>query len=120
MDLNELLTYSVDSGASDLHLSVGSVPMVRINGTMKPLNVDVLEQPDMEKMLPQVMNKGQLSMFKEKKEIDFSAKLEGKGRFRVNFFNQINGLAGVFRTIPDTIKSCEEPVSYTHLRAHET
>ena len=108
MDLNELLTYSVDSGASDLHLSVGSVPMVRINGTMKPLNVDVLEQPDMEKMLPQVMSKDQLNLFKEKKEIDFSAKLEGKGRFRVNFFNQINGLAGVFRTIPDTIKNCEE------------
>ena len=108
MDLNELLTYSVDSGASDLHLSVGSVPMVRINGTMKPLNVDVLEQSDMEKMLPQVMNKDQLSLFKEKKEIDFSAELEGKGRFRVNLFNQINGLAGVFRTIPDTIKSCEE------------
>ena len=108
MDLNELLTYSVDSGASDLHLSVGSVPMVRINGTMKPLNVDVLEQPDMEKMLPQVMSKDQLNLFKEKKEIDFSAKLEGKGRFRVNLFNQINGLAGVFRTIPDTIKSCEE------------
>ena len=81
MDLNELLTYSVDSGASDLHLSVGSVPMVRINGTMKPLNVDVLEQPDMEKMLPQVMSKDQLNLFKEKKEIDFSAKLEGKGRF---------------------------------------
>ena len=54
MDLNELLTYSVDSGASDLHLSVGSVPMVRINGTMKPLNVDVLEQPDMEKCFPRL------------------------------------------------------------------
>ena len=109
MDLNELLNYSIDSGASDLHLSVGSVPMVRINGTMKPLNVDTLEQSDMEKMLPQVMNKDQLNLFKEKKEIDFSAKLEGNGRrFRVNFFNQINGLAGVFRTIPDTIKSCEE------------
>ena len=54
MDLNELLTYSVDSGASDLHLSVGSVPMVRINGTMKPLNVDALKQPDMEKMIPQI------------------------------------------------------------------
>ena len=109
MDLNELLNYSIDSGASDLHLSVGSVPMVRINGTMKPLNVDTLEQSDMEKMLPQVMNEDQLNLFKEKKEIDFSAKLVGNGRrFRVNFFNQINGLAGVFRTIPDTIKSCEE------------
>ena len=109
MDLNELLNYSIDSGASDLHLSVGSVPMVRINGTMKPLNVDTLEQSDMEKMLPQVMDEDQLDLFKEKKELDFSAKLEGNGRrFTVNFFNQINGLAGVFRTIPDTIKSCEE------------
>ena len=75
---------------------------------MKPLNLDVLNQSDMEKMLPEVMDEDQLQIFKEKKEIDFSAKLEGKGRFRVNFFNQINGLAGVFRTIPDTIKSCDE------------
>ena len=108
MDLNQLLTYSLDSGASDLHLSVGSIPMVRINGAMKPLNLDVLTQRDMEKMLPEVMDEDQLKIFKEKKEIDFSAKLEKKGRFRVNFFNQITGLAGVFRTIPDTIKSCDE------------
>ena len=108
MNLNELLNYSLDSGASDLHLSVGSVPMVRINGTMKPLNVDVLKQSEMEKMLPQVMNEDQQKLFKENKEIDFSKTLEGKGRFRVNFFNQINGLAGVFRTIPDKIMSCEE------------
>ena len=54
MDLNKLLSYSVDSGASDLHLSVGSIPMVRINGTMKPLNMDPLKQGDMESILPQV------------------------------------------------------------------
>jgi twitching motility protein PilT len=82
--------------------------MVRINGTMKPLNLDVLLQSDIEKMLPEVMDEDQITLFKEQKEIDFSAKLEGKGRFRVNFFNQINGLAAVFRTIPDTIKSCDE------------
>ena len=69
MDLNELLSYSIDSGASDLHLSVGSIPMVRINGSMKPLNMDVLEQADMESILPQVMNEDQMSLFKEKKEI---------------------------------------------------
>ena len=108
MDLNQLLSYSIDSGASDLHLSVGSIPMVRINGTMKPLNLDVLLQDDIEKMLPEVMDKDQMAIFKEQKEIDVSAKLEGKGRFRVNFFNQINGLAAVFRTSPDTIKSCDE------------
>ena len=92
MDLNQLLTYSLDSGASDLHLSVGSIPMVRINGTMKPLNLDVLKQTDMEKMLPEVMDEDQLKIFKEKKEIDFSAKLEGKGRFRVNFLNKLMAL----------------------------
>ena len=108
MDLNELLSYSLDSGASDLHLSVGSVPMVRINGSMRSLNMDVLSQDDMESMLTQVMNDDQKKLFHERKEIDFSAKLDGKGRFRVNFFNQINGLAGVFRTIPDTIKDLDD------------
>ena len=100
MDLNKLLTYSVDSGASDLHLSVGSIPMVRINGTMKPLNMEPLRQEDMESILPQVLDQEQIDIFEQNKEIDFSASLEGKGRFRVNFFNQIKGLAGVFRTIP--------------------
>ena len=84
MDLNQLLTYSLDSGASDLHLSVGSIPMVRINGAMKPLNLDVLKQSDMEKMLPEVMDEDQLKIFKEKK-IDFSAKLEGKGVLGLTF-----------------------------------
>ena len=74
MNLNELLNYSLDSGASDLHLSVGSVPMVRINGTMKPLNVDVLKQSEIEKMLPQVMNEDQQKLFKENKEIDFNTR----------------------------------------------
>ena len=108
MDINKLLNYSLESGASDLHLSVGSVPMVRINGGMKPLNMDKLSQNDMESILPQVMNEDQIALFKENKEMDLSAKLEGKGRFRVNFFNQINGLAGVFRTIPEVVKDFDD------------
>jgi len=67
LDLNQLLTYSIESGASDLHLSVGSIPMVRINGTMKPLNLDPLKQSDVEKMLPEVMDEDQLKIFKEKR-----------------------------------------------------
>ena len=63
MDLNELLSYSLDSGASDLHLSVGSVPMVLINGSMRPLNIDALSQDDMESMLTQVMNEDQKKLF---------------------------------------------------------
>ena len=95
MNINKLLEYSIDSGASDLHLSVGSVPMVRINGTMKQLDMDPLLED-------------QIQVFQEKKEIDFSASLDGKGRFRVNFFNQVKGLAGVFRTIPEVVKDSEE------------
>ena len=108
MDLNKLLSYSVDSGASDLHLSVGSIPMVRINGTMQPLNMDPLKQEDVESILPQILDEDQLQTFEKNKEIDFSASLEGKGRFRVNFFNQIKGMAGVFRTIPEVVKDFDD------------
>tara|TARA_B100001971_G_scaffold144817_1_gene133972 strand:+ start:202 stop:1176 length:975 start_codon:yes stop_codon:yes gene_type:complete len=82
--------------------------MVRINGTMKPLDMDPLLEDDMESIIPQVMDEDQIQVFQEKKEIDFSASLDGKGRFRVNFFNQVKGLAGVFRTIPEVIKDSEE------------
>ena len=108
MDINKLLAYSVDSGASDLHLSVGSIPMVRINGTMQPLNMDPLRDEDMESILPQIMDQDQLKIFEDRKEIDFSASLEGKGRFRVNFFSQIKGFAGVFRTIPEVVKDFDD------------
>ena len=85
MDLNQLLTYSLDSGASDLHLSVGSIPMVRINGTMKPLNLDVLKQSDMEKMLPEVMDEDQLQNLRKKKRLIFLLNLKGKGVLGLTF-----------------------------------
>ena len=108
MELNKLLSYSVDSGASDLHLSVGSIPMVRINGTMQRLNMDALAQEDMQSIIEQCMDSEQIKIFDERKEIDFSASLEGKGRFRVNIFNQIKGSAGVFRTIPEVVKDFDD------------
>ncbi|HJM47309.1 MAG TPA: type IV pilus twitching motility protein PilT [Candidatus Marinimicrobia bacterium] len=108
MKIDELLNYALDSGASDLHLSVGSKPMVRINGTMHPLNLEIMTKELMESILPQVLSDEQVSKFRKEKEIDFSAKMDGKGRFRVNFFSQLNGIAGVFRTIPDIIKSFED------------
>ena len=108
MDLNKLLAYSVDSGASDLHLSVGSIPMVRINGTMQPLNMDPIKQEDMEAILPQGMDEDQIKVFEERKEIDCSASLEGKGRFRVNLFSQRKGLAGVCRTMPEVVKDFDD------------
>lgn len=108
MDINKLLSYSLESGASDLHLSSGSIPMVRINGVMKPLNMSSSTNDDMKSIMPQVMNEDQIESFHENKEIDFSSRLEGKGRFRVNFFHQIRGLAAVFRAIPEIPKGFDE------------
>ena len=106
--INDMLSYALDSGASDLHLSVGSIPMVRIHGEMKKLQLPILSIDDMESIRNNVLNDNQKKIFKEKLEIDFSTALGNEGRFRVNFFNQINGLSAVFRTIPSDIKSSEE------------
>jgi len=108
MEINKLLSYALESGASDLHVSSGSIPMVRINGIMKPLNMSSTTDQDMDSILPQVMSDDQIAKFHERKEIDFSSRLDGKGRFRVNFFHQIRGLAAVFRAIPEIPKGFEE------------
>ena len=108
MEINKLLAYALESGASDLHVSSGSIPMVRINGIMKPLNMSSTTDQDMDSILPQVMSDDQIAKFHERKEIDFSSRLDGKGRFRVNFFHQIRGLAAVFRAIPEIPKGFEE------------
>ncbi|MAV64184.1 MAG: twitching motility protein PilT [Candidatus Marinimicrobia bacterium] len=108
LNINELLGYSLESGASDLHLSVGSYPMVRINGEMKKLQLPITNLETMEEIRDSVMDSNQQKRFQENLEIDFSTSLDNKGRFRVNFFHQINGLSAVFRTIPSLIKSSEE------------
>ena len=106
--IEQMLQYTLDAGASDLHLSVGSVPMVRIHGDMKKLQLPKLELSGMLKIKDSVLSSNQKKLFEERLEIDFSTALEGKGRFRVNFFHQINGISAVFRAIPSDIKSCEE------------
>ena len=106
--INDMLAYALDAGASDLHLSVGSIPMVRIHGEMKKLQLPILDIHEMEKIKDSILNENQKKIFLEKLEIDFSTALENKGRFRVNFFHQINGMSAVFRAIPSDIKSCQE------------
>ena len=105
--IKDLLEYSLKSGASDLHLSVGSIPMVRINGIMNKLQLPALELRQMESIKNEVLNANQKKLFDKNLELDFSTAIEG-GRFRVNFFHQINGLSAVFRTIPAEIKSTDE------------
>ena len=106
--IKDMLAYALDAGASDLHLSVGSIPMVRIHGEMKKLQLPLLDMDSMKKIRDDILNDNQKKLFSDKLEIDFSTALKDKGRFRVNFFNQINGISAVFRAIPSEIKSCQE------------
>jgi len=106
--IEKLLGYALESGASDLHLSSGSIPMVRIHGEMKKLQLPEMNDDTMNNILNDILNENQKDIFKDKLEIDFSTALKDKGRFRVNFFQQLKGLAAVFRTIPETILSVEQ------------
>lgn len=108
MTIQELLKFTVEAEASDLHISAGSVPMVRVHGQMRKLNLPKMSVEEVEKLIFSTMNDSQITMFKEKLEIDFSTKLSDDTRFRVNAFHQVNGLACAFRVIPNVIKSFEE------------
>ncbi len=108
LNIFELLRFAVDQGASDLHLSSESTPMIRVHGRMRKLNLPKMAHATLENIVQQVLTREQMERFLEMKEIDFSAKLEDIARFRVNVFQQINGYGAVFRTIPSEIRSFEE------------
>jgi len=108
LTIQELLKFTNDQGASDLHISAGNQPMVRIHGKMHRLNLPVFSNEDIRQLVHSVMTEHQKKRLEENLEIDFSAKLGDEARFRVNVFTQINGLAAAFRTIPTQILSFEE------------
>jgi len=108
MDVAELLAFSVKNDASDLHLSAGLPPMIRVDGDVRRINVPPLDNKTVQNMLYDIMNDKQRKDFEEQLETDFSFEIPGMARFRVNVFNQNRGVGGVFRTIPSTILSLEE------------
>ena len=108
MDIAELLDFSVKHNASDLHLSAGVSPMVRIDGEVRKLSLPVLSHDDVHRLIFDIMNDRQKSEFEERLEVDFSFELPNVGRFRVNTFNQARGCSAVFRTIPMEIPSLEQ------------
>ncbi|MBL7073785.1 type IV pilus twitching motility protein PilT [candidate division KSB1 bacterium] len=108
MKIEELLTFAAEADASDLHLSAGSVPMVRVSGRIQKLNLSVLTSDEMKELAYSVMNEDQRKRFEKNKEVDFSKQVDGVARFRVNIFYQMKGLAAAFRTIPDRIRSFDE------------
>ena len=108
MDVADLLAFSVKNAASDLHLSSGLPPMIRVDGDIRRINVPPLDNKTVHSMLYDIMNDKQRKDFEEFLETDFSFEIQGLARFRVNVFNQNRGVAGVFRTIPSTILTLED------------
>ena len=108
MDITQLLAFSHKNKASDLHLSSGLPPMIRVHGDVRRLNVEPLEHKQVHAMVYDIMNDAQRKHYEEFLEVDFSFEIEGLARFRVNAFNQKRGAAAVFRTIPSKILSLED------------
>ncbi len=108
MDITELLAFSVKNGASDLHLSAGLPPMIRVDGDVRRINVPAMEHKDVHSMVYDIMNDKQRKDYEEYLETDFSFEIKGLARFRVNAFNHNRGAGAVFRTIPSKILTLEE------------
>jgi len=108
MDIAELLAFSVKNNASDLHLSSGLPPMIRVDGDIRRVNVPALDHKTVHGLIYDIMNDKQRKDFEEFFETDFSFEIPGLARFRVNAFNQNRGAGAVFRTIPSNILNLED------------
>ncbi|MEN8204599.1 MAG: type IV pilus twitching motility protein PilT [Pseudomonadota bacterium] len=108
MDIAELLTFSVKNGASDLHLSAGLPPMIRVDGDMRKVSVPALDHKTVHGLVYDIMNDKQRKDYEEFFETDFSFEIPELARFRVNAFNHNRGAGAVFRTIPSDILSLED------------
>jgi twitching motility protein PilT len=108
VDVAQLLAFAVKNNASDLHLSAGVPPMIRVDGDMKRINMPALSHKEVHGMVYDIMNDKQRKAYEEFFETDFSFEIPKLARFRVNAFNQNRGAAAVFRTIPSKILSLEQ------------
>ena len=108
VDIAQLLAFAVKNNASDLHLSAGVPPMIRVDGDMKRINMPALAHKEVHSMVYDIMNDKQRKAFEEFFETDFSFEIPKLARFRVNAFNQNRGAGAVFRNIPSTILTLDE------------
>ena len=108
MDITELLAFSVKNKASDLHLSAGLPPIIRVDGEMRKLNIPALEHKEVHALIFEIMNDKQRKEYEENLETDFSFEVKNLSRFRVNAFMQNRGAAAVLRTIPSEILSLDD------------
>lgn len=108
MDITELLAFSAKQGASDLHLSAGLPPMIRVDGDVRRINLPPMDHKQVHALIYDIMNDKQRKDYEEFLETDFSFEVPGVARFRVNAFNQNRGAGAVFRTIPSKVLSMED------------
>jgi len=108
MDITELLAFSAKQGASDLHLSAGMPPMIRVDGDVRRINLPALDHKEVHSLVYEIMNDKQRKDFEEFLETDFSFEVPGVARFRVNAFNHNRGAGAVFRTIPSKILTMDQ------------
>ena len=107
MDITELLAFGVKNKASDVHLSAGMPPIIRVDGSMRSLNVEAMDHKAVHAMVYDIMTDKQRRDYEEQYETDFSFEVPELARFRVNAFNHHRGAGAVFRTIPSEVLSLE-------------
>jgi twitching motility protein PilT len=108
VDISELLIFAVENMGSDLHISAGVQPYIRIHGEMRKVELPHLDKEDVHNMIYGILNDFQRKVYEEHLELDFSFDLGEYGRFRGNVFKQERGDAAVFRSVPNKIPSFEE------------
>ncbi|WP_435103038.1 type IV pilus twitching motility protein PilT [Arhodomonas sp. AD133] len=108
MDIADLLAFGVKNNASDLHLSAGLPPMIRVDGDVRRINLPAMEHQQVHSLIYDIMNDKQRRDYEEYYETDFSFEIKGLARFRVNAFNHNRGAGAVFRTIPSTVLTLDD------------
>lgn len=108
MDISDLLGFAIKNKASDLHLSAGLPPMIRVHGDIRKINMPAMGHTEVHDMMYDIMNDAQRKVFEETLECDFAFEIPNLSRFRVNAFNQQRGAGAVFRVVPSKILTFEE------------
>ncbi len=106
--IDPFLKLLVDTGASDLHLSVGNPPLIRLHGDLQRVKYKALEEEELRAMLYEIVSEEIIKRFEEEGEVDFGLEIPGLARFRANYYKERRGVAAAFRIIPTKIKTAEE------------
>ena len=108
MDITELLSFAVQQGASDLHLTAGMPPLIRVDGDVRRIKLPAMDHKQVHTLVYDIMNDKQRKEYEESLEVDFSFEVPKLSRFRVNAFNQHRGAGAVFRTVPNKVLTLDD------------